>query len=106
MIFIYFHVTLTVAKILRSRYEVVPSQMSQIVIYVCTLIKCVSVVVKYVSVVVNLSLSQMSLMLLEFTYFIFTIIDIHLPLRTQNLSQNIHIVKININPVMGPKCDP
>ena len=75
MIFIYFHVTLTVAEILRSRFEVVPSQMSKIVIYVCTLIKCVSVIVKSVSVVVNLSLSQMSLMLPEFTHFIFIIID-------------------------------
>ena len=54
-----------------------------------------------------LSLLQISLMLPKFTHFIFTTIDTHLSLQTQHLPQNIHIfIKINTDPIAGPKCDP
>ena len=44
------------------------------------------------SFVVKLTLSQILLILPEFTYFIFTTINTHLSIRTQHLSQNTQIL--------------
>ena len=43
------------------------------------------------SFIVKLTLSQISLILAEFTCFIFTTINTHLSIRTQHLSQNTQI---------------
>ncbi len=48
--------------------------------------------IKYVSFIVMFSLLQISLMLLEFTHFIFITIDIHVSQKTHNLLHNIHIL--------------
>ena len=64
-------------EILRSRDGTVPPKVSKIIIFVCVLIKCVSIVAQKVYFVVKLSLSQISLMLPKFKHFIFTRIDPH-----------------------------
>ena len=58
------------------------------------------------SFVVKLTLSQILLILPEFTHFIFTTINIHISIRTQHLSQNTNFIKINTDLVVGPKCFP
>ena len=45
-------------------------------------------------------------MLPDFTHFIFTTIDTQISLRTHHLPQNTYFIKINTDPVVGPKCDP
>ena len=48
------------------------------------------------SFVVKLTLSQISLILLEFTHFIFTTINTHLSIPTQHLPQNTQILSKSI----------
>ena len=56
---------------------------------------------------VKLTLSQISLILPEFTHFIFTTINTHLSIQTQYLPQNTQILsKSTPVPVAGPKCFP
>ena len=55
------------------------------------------------SFVVKLTLLQI---LQELTHFIFTIINIHLSIRTQHLSQNTQIYQNQQKSRDGPKCSP
>ena len=61
---------------------------SKVLPRVLKIVRCLLVVIKRVKLIIKLSLSQISFILLEFTYFVFTIIDTHLPQRTQILSQH------------------
>ena len=76
------------SEILRSCGGTVPPKVLKLYFSVYFLIKCVSFVVKYVQFVVKLSLSQISLMLPEFTYFIFRRVYHY----RHNLPQNINIL--------------
>ena len=58
------------------------------------------------SFVVKLILSQISLILPEFTHFIFITINTHLSIRTQHLPQNTQILSKLTWVVAGPKCSP
>jgi hypothetical protein len=50
--------------------------------------------------------TQISLMLPEFTHFIFITIDTFITTDTTFTTKHIYFIKINTNPVAGPKCNP
>jgi hypothetical protein len=95
------YIFICISEILRSRGRTVPLKVSKIVIFVCILIKK-----KCVLVVVNLIKLSLSLMLPKFKHFIFIIIDTFITTDTTFTTKQTYIIKINIGPVTGLKCDP
>jgi hypothetical protein len=45
-------------------------------------------------------------MLPEFTYFIFTTIDVFITINTKFTTKHKHFIKTHTGPVEGPKCVP
>ena len=68
--------------------------------------KMLSGVVKCMQFVVKLILLQISLILPEFTYFIFTSINTHINMDITFTIKHTNFIKINTNLVAGPKCSP
>ena len=64
-------------------------------IVVCAfVVTCVSIIVKYMLFVVKLSLPQISIILLEFKHFIFTIINTHVHQKeTQYITKHTQFTK-------------
>ena len=58
------------------------------------------------SFVVKLTLSQILLILPEFTRFIFTTINTFINTDTTFTTKYTNFIKINTGPVTGPKCSP